>query len=229
MFDSIFTLEPFVDNYFGAFFIMMGVAAVAGVLFSFLSSFKLHSSKRFFVIASILPTVIAIVASMTSKNAYWGAVLGISGAFGLIRFRSAQGTADEIGVLAIEMAAGFAFGLGYLLVGVIIMAALGLIYLILSSTNIFNHKTTQTERVLRVTIPENLDYAHVFDEEFNTFTKSSRLVRAKTVNMGSMYRLEYEVNLKSEDIEKPFLDAVRVKNGNLEVSLSEITRVSGEF
>lgn len=229
MFNSIFDLEVFASNYFAAFFIMLAVALVAGVLFSFISSFKLRSSKRFFVIASILPAVIAIIASITSKNAYWGAVLAISGAFGLIRFRSAQGTADEIGLIAIELAAGFAFGLGYLLVGVIIMLALGLVYLLLFSLNIFNHKSTQTERVLRVTIPENLDYAHMFDDEFHTFTKSSRLVRSKTVNMGSMYRLEYEVDLKTEEIEKPFLDAIRVKNGNLEVSLSEITRLSGEF
>jgi len=69
----------------------------------------------------------------------------------------------------------------------------------------------------------------MFDDEFNTFTKSSRLVRSKTINMGSMYRLEYEVMLKNGDIEKPFLDAIRVKNGNLEVSLTESTRIPGEL
>ena len=225
MFNSIFDLEAFTNNYFGAFFIMAGVSLALGVLFSFVASFKVRSSKRFFVVTSILPCVIAIIASITSMTAYLGAVLAISGAFGLIRFRSAQGTGEEIGVLAIEMAAGFVLGLGYLAAGALILLGLALVYFLLSSFNFFEHKKMPAERVLRVTIPENLDYAHCFDDELNTFTKSSRLVRSKTINMGSMYRLEYEVVLKNGEIEKPFLDAIRVKNGNLEVSLTESTRV----
>ena len=227
MFDSIYNV--FQDNFFAGFFIMLASALVAGFLFSFIASFKVRSNKRFFVIASILPAVIAIIASITSMNAYWGAAIAVSGAFGLIRFRSAQGSAEEIGVLAIELAAGFAFGLGYLAVGAIVIVALGLIFLLLSEMNIFEHKTLNEDKILRVTIPENLDYGHVFDEEFKQFCKSSRLVRAKTINMGSMYRLEYEITLKNVDLEKAFLDAVRIKNGNLEVSLTEAVRVAGEL
>ena len=229
MFSSIYGMEVFAENFAGAFFIMLGVALILGILFSFIASFKVQSSKRFFVIVAILPAVIAVIGSITSLSAYIGVVLAISGAFGLIRFRSAQGSSEEIGILAIELAGGFTLGLGYLAIGAIVMIGLGLVFLLLSSFNIFDHKKGQVERCLRVTIPENLDYAHMFDDEFNTFTKNSRLVRSKTINMGSMYRLEYEVTLKNSDIEKPFLDSIRVKNGNLEVSLTESTRVPGEL
>ena len=227
MFDSIFKLLP--DQFFGAFMIMCGVALVAGVLFSFIASFRVRSNKRFFVITAILPTVIAIIASLTSSYAYWGAAIAVSGAFGLIRFRSAQGSAEEIGVLAIELAAGFAFGLGYLTIGALILIALGLVFFLLSRLNIFEHKGQNRDKLLRITIPESLDYGHTFDEEFSQFCSSSRLIRAKTINMGSMYRLEYEVTLKNSDLEKPFMDAIRVKNGNLEVYMTEAVRIQGEL
>ncbi|MCR5079169.1 MAG: DUF4956 domain-containing protein [Bacilli bacterium] len=226
MFDSIYNSF---DNFFIGFFIMLGVAIVAGLLFSFLISFKVKSTKRFFIISAIMPAVIAVVAAITSVSTTLGAVLAISGAFGLIRFRSAQGSSEEIGVLAIELAGGFTMGLGYLLPGVLVLVVLGLVFFLLYSFNIFSHKGGTTERVLRVTLPENLDYAHLFDEEFNQFTKTHQLVRTKSVNMGSMFRLEYEVELKNEDLEKPFLDAIRVKNGNLEVALSEATRIQGQL
>ncbi len=226
MFDSIYNLF---DNFFVGFFIMLGVDIVAGLLFSFLISFKVKSTKRFFIISAIMPAVIAVVAAITSVSTTLGAVLAISGAFGLIRFRSAQGSSEEIGVLAIELAGGFTMGLGYIFPGVLVLAVLGVVFFLLSTFNIFNHKGGTSERILRVTLPENLDYAHLFDEEFNQFTKSHQLVRTKSVNMGSMFRLEYEVELKNEDLEKPFLDAVRVKNGNLEVALSEATRIQGQL
>ena len=65
---------------------------------------------------------------------------------------------------------------------------------------------------------DNLDYSTLFSDLFAEYTTSSKLLRVKTVNMGSLYSLHYRVTLKDTDKEKELLDAMRCRNGNLEIS-----------
>ena len=75
-------------------------------------------------------------------------------------------------------------------------------------------------KILKITIPEDLDYIGVFDDIMTEYTKSCELFSSKTTNLGSMYKLQYRVVLKDNQKEKEFMDALRCKNGNLEVALA---------
>jgi len=74
------------------------------------------------------------------------------------------------------------------------------------------------ERVLRITIPESLDYDGLFDDLFEKYTKSCVLERVKTSNMGTLYELTYRVTLPDDHAPKAFLDELRCRNGNLNIT-----------
>lgn len=203
------------------YFMMAGIALLCGILFSFIMSFKVRAHKRFFLVNAILPVTIGTVICFVNGNI--GAGIAVGGAFALVRFRSAQGTADEIAAILITMASGIAFGMGYLAYGAIGLIALALIYVGLTYLPIFNHAALESEKLLKVTVPESLDYSGIFDDTFAHFTKNAELVETKTVNMGSMFRLSYNVKLKNPKEEKEFIDEIRIKNANLEISLLPYT------
>ena len=144
-----------------------------------------------------------------------GAGVAVAGAFSLVRFRSAPGTAREIGVLFLGMAIGLATGMGYVglaaLTFVIVSAAL------LTLTALHFGQRDSGERILKITIPENLDYEGLFDDLFDQYTRAHTLVKVKTSNMGTPYELEYRVTLRSDSVPKAFLDALRCRNGNLNI------------
>ena len=200
-----------------SYFLMAGVSLLAGILFSFIMSFKVRANKRFFLVNAILPVTIGTVICFVNGNI--GAGIAVGGAFALVRFRSAQGTADEIAAILITMASGIAFGMGYLAYGAIGIIGLALVYIGLTYLPIFNHASLDSEKLLKVTVPESLDYGTIFDDTFHHFTKSAELVETKTVNMGSMFRLAYKVRLKNPKEEKEFIDEIRIKNANLEIAL----------
>ena len=213
MFDSIYSASVTVTEYFT----MAAAALLSGVVFAWLMSFKVRSTKRFFIVNAILPFVIATVITFVSGNI--GAGVAFGGAFALIRFRSAQGTADELASILMAMCSGVAFGMGYIAYGVIVLLCLSGLYFLLSMLPIFEHKTFAQEKLLKVTIPESLDYTDVFDDTFRHYLKSFESVGVKTTGMGSMFRLSFRIKMKDPAEEKAFIDELRTKNGNLEIAI----------
>lgn len=199
------------------FFIMAGAALVSGFLYSWLMSFRVRSTKRFFIVNALIPFVVGAVITFVNGNI--GAGVAIGGAFSLIRFRSAPGSADEIAAILIAMGAGIAFGMGYLAYGVIILLALALLYYLFASLRLFDSKLMQEEQLLKITVPESLEYADMFDEIFSRYLKSAERLGVKTTGMGSMFRLSYLIRMKDSKAEKAFIDELRTRNGNLEISL----------
>ena len=214
MFDSIFTTSNITV---AQFFTMAGAALAAGLLYAWIMSFKIRSTKRFFLVNAILPFIIATVITFVSGNI--GAGVAFGGAFALIRFRSAQGTAEELASILIAMCGGVAFGMGYLGYGVVILVSMALIYLGVSCLPIFEHKSGAAEKLLKVTIPESLDYAEVFNDTFDHYLKECENVGVKTTGMGSMFRLSFRIRMKDPKEEKAFIDELRTKNGNLEIAV----------
>jgi len=137
------------------------------------------------------------------------------GAFSLVRFRSVPGNSREIASVFLAMAAGLAAGTGEL--GLAILLTLVVEVMVLLMTSITGGGHALASRILKVTIPENLDYQEIFDDLFAQYTSSSKLSRVKTVNMGSLYELNYDITLKDEKKEKNMLDEIRMRNGNLTV------------
>ncbi len=199
------------------FFTMAAAALISGFIYAWIMSFRVRSSKRFFIAAALIPFVSAAVITFVNGNIGMGVAIG--GAFTLIRFRSAQGSSDEIAAILIAMASGIAFGMGYIAYGIMILLCLALMFTVLGSLPVFTHKKTNTDKLLRITIPEDLEYSDMFTDIFARFLYSSENVGVKTTAMGSMFRLSYKIRLKDPDDEKAFIDLLRTRNGNLEISV----------
>ena len=217
MFDSIYTsmVTP------AQFFLMAAAALAAGVVYSWIMSFRVRSTKRFFIVNALIPFMVAAVITFVNGNI--GAGVAIGGAFSLIRFRSAQGSADEIAALLVSMGSGIAFGMGYLAYGSIILLGMALLFLLLNELNIFEHKNMTVDRLLRVTIPETLEYSGAFEEALDRYLKKADCTGVKTTAMGSMFRLSYRIQMKDPAEEKAFIDELRTRNGNLEISILPYT------
>ena len=145
--------------------------------------------------------------------------LGVNAFFfvGIMRVAIAVTCAGGASVQAATGAdAGLATGMGYLLLAGILAVVICTIQLIFSFIKIGDK--TSVKKELRITIPESLDYTGVFDELFEQYTKSNELVEVKTANIGSLYKLRYIVILKEQSQEKQFIDDLRCRNGNLEIS-----------
>ena len=218
MFDSIYSSTVTAQQ----FFLMAAVALATGLVYAWILSFRVRAQGRFFLTAALVPFVVGFVITFVKGNIGAGVALG-GGCFGLIRFRSAQGSADELIAVLIAMAAGVAFGMGYVGYGVVILLLLAVLWLLLASANLFAHKSMAAEQLLRITIPESLEYNGVFDETFEHFLKSVEPVGVKTTGMGSMFRLSYKVQLKNPAEEKALIDELRTKNGDLEIALLPFT------
>lgn len=167
---------------------------------------------------AILPAVVQAVIMLVNGNL--GTGVAVMGAFGLVRFRSAPGNAREIGSVFLAMAIGLATGMGYLGIAVLLLLIIGAAILILIGIPFGSQSFSQKE--LKVTIPENLDYAGIFDDLFEKYTKSAELMKVRTTNMGSLYELCYRIELKKEEEEKAMLDDIRCRNGNLTIVCGRI-------
>ena len=167
------------------------------------------------MVLAVMPMLVTAVIMIVNGNL--GVSVAVLGAFGLVRFRSAPGTAVEIGFLFYAMAIGLAAGMGFLTLAAAIAVAVGLVLLLISRTPLA--QGTARERQLHVTIPEDLNYNGLFDDLFQAYTRSCRLERVKTTDMGTMFELRYRLVMRSDEKEKEFIDAIRCRNGNLTVIL----------
>jgi uncharacterized membrane protein YhiD involved in acid resistance len=201
-----------------AFILCIVTALVIGFLLALTYKKQSKSSPGFLVTLATLPAVVAMVILMVNGNI--GAGVAVAGAFSLVRFRSVPGTAKEICAIFIAMAAGLAVGMGYLVLAVLFTVILSVVEIFYNTKKMKDFYGNTQERQLRITIPEDLDYTNVFDDIFEKFFKSVELAEVKTTNMGSLFRLTYQVNLKEEISEKKMMDEIRCRNGNLEIRLS---------
>nr|WP_325194739.1 DUF4956 domain-containing protein [uncultured Oscillibacter sp.] len=178
-----------------------------------LCMYKSRYTQSFIITLAMLPAVVQVVIMLVNGNI--GAGVAVAGTFSLVRFRSAPGTAREIGMIFLAMAIGLATGMGYVALAVFFFLIMALFVLVLTSLHFGGGD--EHERELKITIPETLDYDGLFDDLFEKYTRSARLERVKTTNMGTLYELHYRVVLKTERIPKEFLDELRCRNGNLNI------------
>lgn len=200
------------------FLLCIGCALLVGLILAFAHMYHSRYTKSFIVTLALLPAVVCVVIMMVNGNV--GAGVAVAGAFSLVRFRSVPGTAKEITMLFLAMGSGLIAGMGYLgfsILFTLIMCAFCLLYNHLdfgAKKNIASYKT------LNITIPEDLDYTGVFENIMKEYCTSCELVRVKTTNMGSMFRLTYNLTLKDISKEKEMIDKLRCRNGNLEITVS---------
>ena len=197
----------------------MVFAIVLGFLQAFVYTVKNRYTKSFVTTLILLPVAVCMIVLLVNNNI--GVAVAVAGAFTLVRFRSVPGTGKEITAIFISMVTGVTlaswqtYNLEYALFFSLIGSGL---LLILNTTNLFT-KTNKKEMILKVTVPEMLNYYTVFEDVFNKYTVSCEKLAVKSVNMGSMFKLTYRVVLKDIELEKEFIDELRIRNGNLEISL----------
>lgn len=197
--------------------ICAAVALVLGIVVAFTHMKTSRTTKSFAITLATLPLLVMAVMIMINGNL--GTSIAILGAFSLIRFRSIQGDAKELLSVFFVMMIGLALGMGHVAFAVVITVIAVAAILLFSFTHFLEPNTYN--RSLKVVIPEDLDYDEVFNDIFKKYCKKAELVRTKTMNMGSLYKLTYDVTLKKGIKEKEFLDEIRVKNCNLKVLLSQ--------
>ena len=208
------------------FLLCVGAALVLGLVIACSYMYRTRYTRSFVVTLAMLPAVVCVVIMMVNGNV--GAGVAVAGAFSLVRFRSVPGTAREITMLFLAMGAGLICGMGYLAFALLFTIILGVLALILCQTDLLG-KGAGLYKTITITIPEDLSFTGVFDDVLQSYCTRYELMRVKTTNMGSLFRLTYHVTMMSAADEKALMDELRVRNGNLEISISRQDTAAAEL
>lgn len=192
------------------------VSILLGVIVAYTHKKTSKYSKNFLITLAILPVLVQTVMIMVNGNL--GTSIAIVGAFSLVRFRSLPGTSKEILSVFFSMAIGLATGMGHIFFASIMTIIVSLAIILLNKLKLFD--LNSNTKMLKILIPENLDYTNMFDDIFNKFVKEYKLEKVKITNMGSLFELSYRITFKNDINEKEFIDEIRIRNGNLKIILS---------
>lgn len=209
------------------FMLCLGLSLVLGFIMAVSYMYRTRYTKSFVITLALLPAVVCVVIMVVNGNV--GTGVAVAGAFSLVRFRSVPGTAKEICALFLAMGAGLISGMGYLGFAVLFTLVMCVMFLLYDRLDFGSDKNKDIYKILNITIPEDLDYTGVFDDIFTEYTMEHNLSRVKTTNMGSMFRLTYQVTLKDAAREKEMIDRIRCRNGNLEITVSGQETVVAEL
>ena len=203
---------------FGSFLLCLLTSLLIGLILAFSCRYQGRYTKSFLVTLMLLPGVVCIIIMMVNGSV--GAGVAVAGAFSLVRFRSAPGTGREITMLFLAMGAGLIVGMGYLAFALLFAVIMSVMNVLYNRLDLGEKKNGLRYRTLTIMIPESLDYSGVFDEVLLHYTTDYTLTRVKTTNMGSMFRLSYDLTLREGISEKELIDQLRCRNGNLEIMLA---------
>ena len=187
-----------------------------GIIIAFIHSFKNEYSKNMLLALVALPAIIQTVILLVNGNV--GTGIAVMGAFSLVRFRSTPGNAREITSIFLSTVTGLAMAMGYVGVAALVILVVGVITVLVSILGLA--EPSRGTKILKILIPENLDYTTIFDDILEKYTSKAVLDKVKSTNMGSLFELSYSVMLRAGKNEKEFLDELRVRNGNLSITLS---------
>lgn len=205
------------------YFLCLLAALGCGIIAAVASAVRSRSSKSFIVSLVLLPMIVHTVIVMVNGDV--GTGVAVMGAFSLVRFRSVAGKAKEIAAIFLVMTAGLACAAGYALLALVFTFAVSVVMLALSIVPMRDQKSME----LNIFVPEALRFADAFDDLFDEYTKSYKLVKVKTSNMGSLYKLFYRIELKDKSKMQEFIDKIRCRNGNLEITVCEYVEGSDEL
>ena len=214
LFDSDLTTVISVTD----FLLCIGFSLILGLVMAFAYMYRTRYTKSYVVTLALLPAVVCVVIMMVNGNV--GTGVAVAGAFSLVRFRSVPGTAKEICTLFLAMGAGLIAGMGYLGFAVLFTVVMCAVFVLYNRLDFGAKKNSDAYKTFAITIPEDLDYSGIFDDIFAEYTVSHDLARVKSTNMGSMFKLTYNVTLRDATREKEMIDKIRCRNGNLEITVS---------
>ena len=209
------------------FLVCVGCALAIGLILAGCYMYRTRYTKSFVATLALLPAVVCVVIMMVNGNV--GTGVAVAGAFSLVRFRSVPGSAKEIGAIFLAMGTGLVVGMGYLGYAFLFAIVLGFVSMLYNRFDFGSRKNSALYKTLHITIPEDLDYTGVFDGILKKYTSAYELTQVKTTNMGSLFRLTYNLILRDAKNEKELIDKLRCRNGNLEITVSKQETVMGEL
>ncbi len=223
MFQSILSTA---SNVSGTEFIVCSLISLAfGVVIALVHCFKNIYSRNLILALVLLPVAVQTVIMLVNGNV--GTGIAVLGAFSLVRFRSQPGNAREITSSFLAMLVGLAMSMGFVGISAVVVAIISCATIILTLLNFGDLINGMKD--LKITIPENLDYEGLFDEIFDKYTSKCDLIRVKSTNMGSLFELHYVLSEKKGISEKAFIDELRCRNGNLNISLGRAVTQKDEL
>lgn len=227
MFDSIFS-NPAIDvpMDLSKTLLCILVALLSGLVISIvylMITAKDSQSPNLALSLVILPVIISVVILLIGSNI--ARAFSMAGVFALVRFRSVPGDSKDISFVFMTVAAGLSSGTGFIAFGGAVTILLCLTLFILSKLGFGVAKST--EKRLRVTIPEDMNYQGAFDDVFEKYTSKCKLQKVRTSNLGTLFELTYHITIKDEKAEKEFMDELRSRNGNLNIMI--YTKESNEL
>ncbi len=201
------------------FILCLAFSLILGLVIALAYMYRTRYTKSFVITLALLPAVVCVVIMLVNGNV--GTGVAVAGAFSLVRFRSVPGTAKEICMLFLAMGAGLISGMGYLGFAILFTVVMCAMFVLYNRLDLGTKNNSETYKTFAITIPEDLDYSGVFDDIFEEYTTSHDLARVKSTNMGSMFKLTYNVTLRDVTKEKEMIDKLRCRNGNLEITVSK--------
>lgn len=223
VFDTEFTAVIQVKD----FLLCLVAALILGLIMALVYMYRTRYTKSFVITLALLPAVVCMVIMMVNGNV--GAGVAVAGAFSLVRFRSVPGTAREICTLFLAMGAGLIAGMGYIGYAALFTIVMCVMFFAYNTLNLGEKKQNARYKTLHIVIPEDLDYTQIFDDILEEYTSAYELIRVKSTNLGSMFKLTYQVTLKDETNEKEMIDQLRCRNGNLEITVSRQETIAAEL
>lgn len=219
-FSSVFgTTESLVGAVSAADFLLCCAASIVlGAACAAVYMFRHAYTKNFVVTLALLPLIVQMVITLVNGNL--GAGIAVMGVFNLVRFRSIPGSAKDIGSVFLAMAVGLATGMGFLGLAVVftlVVAAVNLLFVLTPFG-----RPREPGKMLRITIPEDLEYDGVFDAVLQRYAAEVELTEVTTTNMGSLFQLTYQLRLRAPGVEKALIDELRCLNGNLKITLGMV-------
>lgn len=223
LFDSSMTSVIPVED----FLLCVGWSLLIGLVLAGCCMYRSRYTKGFVTAVALLPAVVCVVIMMVNGNV--GTGVAVAGAFSLVRFRSAPGSAKDISMIFLAMGAGLITGMGYLAYGLVFTVILGGAVMLYNRIDFGEGRRRGLYKTLHITIPEDLDYTGVFDPILAEYTSRYELTQVRTTNMGSLFRLTYDLTLNSQGREKELIDKLRCRNGNLEITVSAQENTAAEL
>lgn len=197
--------------------ICAAMSIVLGLIIALVNKKTANYSKNFAMTLAILPILVQVVVMMVNGNL--GTGVAILGAFSLVRFRSIPGTSREIMSVFFAMSVGLATGTGFIWFAAMITAIVSALIIAFDYLKIFD--SNSSSQTLKITMPEDINHDEAFAAVFEKYKVPATLERIKTKNMGSLFELTYIVTLLDSTDRKKFINDLRVRNGNLAISLFE--------
>ena len=201
-----------------AMLILLGCSLVLGFVISIvyiLTHRKTGFAPSFAITLVMLPAIIAVIILLIGDNV--ARAFSLAGAFTIIRFRSAPADPKDITYIFFTLASGLALGLGYIAYAALFTVVLALVTVFME---VFRYAVPKNDHmILKVTVPENLDYQNLLTDILDEYTLAYKLKKVRTVDFGALFETVYYIELKKDCNQKEMIDRIRARNGNLNVQL----------